>query len=143
MSVEQVRELIDKVPELDLLYKNSGEFEIGIDKNVTYDHTYAKRNSNYGIMTFGTDAFKSMLSLGTSIIHETFHALDIFSGKIYKFDEIKNESLRDAVIEYRAYEYELNYSLPAYNRTGLSYRNETFISIAVICGCDPNSFLNW
>lgn len=93
-------------------------------------------------MVFGTEAFKSMLTIRISIIHETGHAFECFTGKIYAFDIIKNKDFRRDVIEYRMYERELKFTLPEYNKTGLDYRNEFYRRIAER-GFDPNIFLNW
>lgn len=143
MSTEAVKALIAKVPELGQLYDESGRFKIGVNPNDTRDLTIAKRGERIGTMTFGTDAFKSNLSLGISIIHETGHALDIYSGNIYKFDRIKDKALRDAVIEYRMYDYELKYAPSSYNRSGLNYLNNYGSFIYQNYGYDPNQFLKW
>jgi RHS repeat-associated protein len=142
MTPDGVLDLIDKVPELTQFYNESGNYEVDVDKSVNYDVTTGKRGSKCGIMIFGTDAFKSMLSLGISIIHETGHAWEYYTGKIYKFDQIKDLNFRRDVIEYRMYERELKYTLPQYNKSGLDYRNEFYKRI-LERGFDPDSFLNW
>ncbi|TQM39471.1 hypothetical protein [Flavobacterium branchiophilum] len=143
MTSGQVLELIAKVPELAQFYSESGSFKVGVNKNVSYDLTSGSTKTRTGTMTFGTDAFKSMLTLGTSIIHETGHAWDLFSGNFSKFNSISDkDGFRTEVMEYRMYERELQYSLPAYNRSGLNYRNEFYMRISNR-GYDPDSFLKW
>ncbi len=143
MSPDEVRALIAKVPELGQLYDESRRFKIGVNKNVTYDITSGSTKTRFGTMTFGTDAFKNMLSLGTSIIHETGHVWDLFTGNYLKFNSISNtDGLRTDVMEYRMYERELRYSLPSYNRSGLNYRNAVYMRI-MNRGYNPDSFLKW
>jgi len=82
------------------------------------------------------------LSLGISFIHETGHALDIYSGNIYKYDGIKNKDLKTAVIGYRIYDYELKYAPASYNKSGIRFLNANFKIIAGF-GYNPDNFLNW
>jgi len=142
MNPEAVKELMKKVPELKQLYDDSGKFKISINTEDTRDLTTAKRGERIGTIIFGTNAFKSNLSLGISIIHETKHALDIYTGNIYKFDEIKDISLRTAIIEYRAYDYELKYAPSSYNRSGLNFLNHYGKYIYENYGLNPNDFLD-
>lgn len=143
MSPEAVEALITKVPEFAQLYDESGRFKIAVNPNESRDLTTAARYAKTGTMTFGTNAFKNNLSLGISIIHETGHAGDIYSGNIYKFDRIKDKALRDAVIEYRMYNYELKYAPSSYNRSGLNYLNINGRFIYENYGYNPNDFLKW
>ena len=143
MTSGQVLDLINKVPELAQFYNESGSFDVAVDKNVNYDVTRGSTKTGFGTMFFGTDAFESMLTLGTSIIHETGHAWDLFTGNYNKFNSIPNEDgFRTEVMEYRMYERELQYSLPEYNRSGLNYRNEVYKQISNR-GYNPDSFLKW
>ena len=64
------------------------------------------------------------------------------SGNIYKFDEIKDISLRTAIIEYRAYDYELKYAPSSYNRSGLNFLNHYGKYIYENYGLNPNDFLD-
>lgn len=142
MTSAQVLELINRVPELGQFYSESGSFDIAVNENVDYDLTSGSTKTRFGTMTFGTDAFKSMLNLGRSIIHETGHALDLFTGNYAKFNVISDKDFRTDVMEYRMYERELQYVLPEYNRSGLNYRNEFYMRISNR-GYDPDSFLKW
>ncbi|WP_294298979.1 SpvB/TcaC N-terminal domain-containing protein [uncultured Chryseobacterium sp.] len=100
-----------------------------------------KDNAVVGIQLDYSD--KNMLSLGTSIIHETGHAWDLFTGNYLKFNSISDiDGLRNDVMEYRMYERELRYSLPSYNRSGLNYRNAVYMRI-MNRGYNPDSFLKW
>jgi hypothetical protein len=73
---------------------------------------------------------------------ETSESVGYYTGKIYKFDQIKDKDFRRDIIEYRMYERELKYTLPEYNKSGLDYRNEFYKRIAER-GYNPDSFLNW
>ena len=144
MTINQVLKLIKKVPELAYFYSESGSFEIGINRRVKYSETKGNTNTRFGKMIFGTDAFNSMLSLGSTIIHETGHAWDLYTGYYLKYNHLSNENgFRTDIMEYRNYTFELKYSLPQYNSSGLEYRNTYYKRIFEESHQDPDSFLNW
>ena len=143
MTSEQVLSLISKVPELAKFYNESGNFDIGVDLNSNDSYTTGSRKTGCGIMTFGKDAFESMLSLGTNIIHETGHAWDFHNFNTLQYDIYNNidNTFKRYIIEFRTYNFELKYSLPAYNQSGVDGRNYYF-NLIQNRGYNPLIFLN-
>jgi hypothetical protein len=54
---------------------------------------------------------------------------------------IKDKGLRDAALEYRMYEYELRYSLPEYNKSGVKFRNSYYDILVRGYGKNPDIYI--
>lgn len=143
MTQNQIFDLMDKVPELKQFYIESGCFDISVNLNYDDSATTGSRSLGCGVIEFGRSAFESMLTLGTHIIHETRHAWDFMNFntvKLDKYNAIDREFKRD-ILEFRTYDYELKFSLPEYNQSGVNGRKYYYDAIKAR-GYDPLEFLN-
>lgn len=139
MTPSQVFELIEKVPELAKFYNESGNYDIEVNGNISESYTEGSRITGCGKIVFGKNAFESMLTLGTHIIHETKHAWDLLHFITKRFDKY-GPTTKFNIVEFRAYSYELKYSLPIYNETGVN-GYEHYYNLLEEEGLNPMDFL--
>ncbi|KIC62793.1 hypothetical protein RM51_11480 [Chryseobacterium taiwanense] len=142
---ESIMKFIKQVPELEYLYKTSGSFEVIVnllEKNpVTAPY---EPDSNIGTMTFGKDSFTSYLQLGIDIIHETWHAWDIsqsIHSSIVRYAG-DDKRFRDAIMEYRAYIFELHYVPDNIDTKGVELLQRNGDILHFMYKTNPNYFLN-